>query len=272
MRHARSPRGPRARLAVLLGWTLASCQHGAPGAKLVDEPWRTSAAGRIALTGDLGVGNDHLVDSTLEVEDPNFAVDTVELSGDLKGVFAGGLGVEYFLLDDFSLNLGAEYRVFEPDVSVDEFSFGKMSQLEYFLTARYLLPVRWLKNERLRPFVMSKLAYIPSVNFDLETSFDLPDPLNDITLTSPYRGGSYWSLAAGAGLAYQFADSFVGRIGVLYEWALTDSSATIPTSRTNSTGDPTIDEFLDDVFDELEFDVTLQPRGWVAYVGFLWYP
>jgi hypothetical protein len=110
------------------------------------------------------------------------------------------------------------------------------------------------------------------VEFNLKTSFELPDPLNDITLTSPYRGGEYWSLAAGTGLAYQFADSFVGRLGVMYEWALGESQATIPTSRDNSTGNPTIDEFLDGIFEELDFDVSLEPRGWVAYVGLVWFP
>lgn len=272
MRHDRSPRRSWSRAAILALPAFASCHNGVPGAELVDEPWRTSAAGRIALTSDLGVGNKHAVSSTLEVQDPNFPVETVSLAGELDGVFAGGLGVEYFVFDDVSLNLGAEYRVFDPDVSVDEFSFGTMEQFEYFLTLRYLLPVRWLDSERLRPFVMTKLAYIPSVDFDLTTAFDLPDPLNDLVLTSPYSGGAYWSLALGAGLAYQFADSFVGRLGVVYEWAITQSMESIPTDRTNSTGNPTIDEFLDGVFQDLEFEVTLEPRGLVAYVGLLWYP
>lgn len=235
------------------------------------EPWQSSRAGNIGPLVALGVGSGYRVDSKIEVLDPNFPVEPTELSGDLKGVFGGALGLEWYFVDDLSLFGGAEYRVFDPELDDDVFEFGRISELEYFLGLRYLLPVRWLPSERLRPFVQTKLAFVPSIDFDLTTHFDLPDPLSDIDLLSAFRGSSYFTLGAGGGLAYELQENLIARLGIFYEWSLADTTDVVPTERSGSTGDPTLDDFLDGVFEDLQLDVELEPRGWVAYLGFSYF-
>jgi hypothetical protein len=264
-------RPPRSRAGLLLVLALASCRGGGPARPQVEEPWQSTRAGNFGVAANLGVASGYQVDSTIQVQDPNFPVDETVLHGDLEGVFGGALGVEYYVVDDVALFAGAELRVFDPDLQDDVFSFGRIDQLEYYLGARYLLPMRWLENERLRPYLATKAAFIPSVDFDMTTRFELPDPLNDIQLLSPYRGSSYFTVAAGGGLAYEFQRNLIGRLGFYYEWALGDSSDVVPTERTTSTGDPTLDDFLDGVFEDLQLDVSLEPQGWIAFVGFTYY-
>ena len=260
------------RAGALLLVLLASCSAPAPVSRAqVEEPWTSSRAGNFGVTANLGLASGYEVDSTVEVQNPNFPVEETRLSGDLEGVFGAAFGVEYFVADDLSLFAGAELRVFDPELEDDVFEFGRIDQLEYYLGARYLLPFRWLRNERLRPFLATKAAYVPSVDFDLTTSFALPEPLNDIQLASPFRGSAYVSLAAGGGLAYELRRNLVARLGVYYEWALGDTSDVVPTERTSSTGDPAIDEFLDGVFQELQLDVSLEPQGWIAFGGITLY-
>jgi hypothetical protein len=274
MPHRPSPRaaGRRAFIALSVLLALAACRGRGPHSTTrVDEPWRSSRAGNFGLAGNLGVASGYEVSSTIEVLDPNFPVEATQLAGDLEGVFGGALGVEYYLFDDIALVAGAEYRVFDPMLEDDVFQFGTIEQFEYYLGAHYLLPMRWLPSERQRPYLATKAAYVPSVEYDLTTRFDLPDPLNDIELLSPYRGSSYVTLAAGAGLAYEFQRTLVGRLGYYYEGSLGETSDTVPTERISSTGDPTIDDFLDSVFEELQLDVSLDPQGWIAFVGLTYY-
>lgn len=265
------PRPTRVHLLVLAA--LSACQGGgARAVTRVDEPWQSARAGNLGLAANLGIASGYEVSSSIEVQDPNFPVEETLLEGDLEGVFGGALGFEYNVVDDLALLAGFEYRVFDPELEDDVFEFGTIEQFEYYLGARYLLPVRWLPSERLRPWLAAKAAYIPSVEYDLTTRFELPDPLNDIELYSPYRGSSYFTLAAGAGLAYELRRDLIGRLGFYYEWSLGESSDVVPTERAGSTGDPVLDEFLDGVFQDLQLDVSLEPEGWIAFVGLTWYP
>jgi len=256
-------------IALALVWFLSACGAGGPplARELVDEPWRATRRGSWGPLLELGLRTGYEVDSEVEVVDANFG-EPAFLHGDLEGLFGAGLGLEYFVLDDVSLVAGAELRQFEPHIEDDVFQFDKISQVEYSLGLRYVLPMRLLRGGRLRPYLQTKLAYIPKVEYDMTTLFELPDPLDDVVLVSPYRGSSYTTLAAGAGLTYQLRDDLIGRLGFFYEWAQSRSTDRVPSLRRNSSGN----DFIDDTLDLIEFDIDLEPEGWVAFLGFTYFP
>jgi hypothetical protein len=248
-------------LFLLVALALGSCQSAFVPSEY--EPWQSTQAGRVSVGGSLALGSGYEVDSVVAIGDSNFG-EPASIQGVMEGKFGAALSAEYFVVDDVSLFAGAELRVFEPDLGEDLISFGSIDQYELFMGGRWFLPTRWLESQRLRPFVHTKLAYIPAVNFDMTTTIPIPDPLNDAVLLSPYRGSSYWSLGAGGGLAYEFSSNWVGRLEFYYEWALAESSASgVPTSLQGTTGN----QFVDDIMNALEYDITIKPAGWLGFAS-----
>ncbi len=225
------------------------------------EPWRITRAGNFGVGLASALASDYEVDSVVAVRDANFG-EPAGINGKLLGTFGAALSAEYFIIDDLALFAGGEARVFEPDLGQDLISFGEIEQLEWFVGTRWFMPTRWLETQRLRPYLHMKLAYIPQVNFDMTTTLPFPEPLNDAVLLSPYRGSSYWTLGAGGGLAYQLSENVYARLAVFYEWALNESKASaVPSTLMGSTGNA----FVDNVMNSLEYDISLEPRGWIAF-------
>lgn len=224
------------------------------------EPWRNTRAGTTAAALSLGVGSGYKVDSTVTVVGANFG-EPSNLSGDMVGRYGFAFSGHYYFVDDWMLFVGAERRVFEPELGDDNISFGEASQNEFFLGTRYYLPMRFLESQRLRFFLQSKLAYIPKVEFDMTTRLEFDPPLNDAVLIAPYSGSDYWSLGAGAGLSYQFSQEVLVSWGFFYEWPLGLSKGRSTSELTQATGN----SFVDDILDGLQYDVEIEPEGWIAF-------
>lgn len=248
-------------VCIALCLMLSACQQ--LNAKPTEEPWRITQAGNFGIGASLGVASGYEVDSVVAIKDANFG-EPSSVHGVMEGKFGAALSAEYFPVDDVALFAGVETRMFEPDLGEDLISFGDIEQLEVFLGSRWFLPTRWLDSQRLRPFLHAKLAYIPAVDFDMTTRIPFPDPLNDAVMISPYRGSSYWTMGAGGGLAYQLSEHWYARGAFFYEWAMSESSASsVPSSLQGTTGN----DFVDGIMDSLEYDISLEPQGWIAFFG-----
>lgn len=239
---------------------LGSCRSAVP--ELQNEPWRITRQGSVGLTGDLGVASGYEVESTVGIVDANFG-EPSRVDGDLEGKFGGRLGAEYFALDDLSLFAGAETRVFEPDIGEDLIQFGDITTYELCLGTRWFLPVRLLESGRLRPFLHGKLAWIPKVEYDMTTRLPFDEPLEDAVMVAPYSGSSYWTAGAGGGLAYQATDHLYAHLSFFYEWPLGETSGRSTSELVQSTGN----DFVDDILDGLQYDTTMKPEGWIAFLG-----
>ena len=223
---------------------------------------QATQAGTFAVSLLAGVATGYTVDSTLDVVDANFG-GTTYLSGDLIGTYGLGLRAEYFMRDDWMLFIGGEQRVFQPDLGEDLVRFGEATQIETFLGTRYYLPWRALKNRRLRTFLQAKLAYIPRVEFDMTTRLPFDPPLEDGVLQSQFKGDEYWTMAAGAGLAYELTPAWMLSLGFFYEWPLGTSDGRADATLAQSTGNA----FVDNILSALEYDVSLEPQGWIAFLN-----
>ncbi len=256
------PFSPFPATCALLGALLfSSCSSVVP--ELENEPWRLTRQGSLGVTGTLGIASGYEVDSTVGIVDANFG-EPSSIHGDLIGTFGAGLGAEYFVFDDLSLFAGAELRMFEPDIGEELITFGDITTYEYSLGTRYFLPVRLLESGRLRPFLQGKVAWIPTVEFDMTTRLPFDEPLQDAVLVAPFSGSSYWSVGAGGGLAYQVTDDLYAHLSIFYEWAR-DKSAGRSTSALTQL---TTNDFVDNILDGLQYDTTMEPEGWIAFLGF----
>ncbi len=208
-----------------------------------------------------GVATGYQVDSTIKIVNANFGSDT-HLTGDMIGRFGLGLRGEYFVADDWMLFLGGEQRIFKPDLGDDLITFGEASQIEFSVGSRYYLPWRMLDNRRLRGYLQTKLAYIPKVEFEMTSRLPFDPPLEDGILISQFEGSSYWSLAAGGGLSYELNKDWLVSLGFFYEWPLSTSDGVTGAELAQTTGNA----FVDDILRALEYDVELQPEGWIAFL------
>jgi hypothetical protein len=226
------------------------------------EPWRTTRAGTKAVTLLTGVASDYEVDSTVTIANANFG-EPSHLHGEMIGRYGFGLRGEYFVMDDWMLFLGGEQRIFEPDLGEELITFSESSQLEYFFGTRWFLPWRFLESQRLRAFLQAKVAYIPQVEFEMTTTLPFDPPLNDAVLVSPFKGGEYWSIGAGGGLAYQLDEAWMLSLGFFYEWPLTHSKGRAGSRLTQTTGN----DFVDNIMNSLEYDIEIEPQGWIAFLN-----
>jgi len=232
---------------------------------LVDEPWRVTRRGSTGIAGFSGLFSGYEIDSTIQIVDPNFPTDPIDLGGDGKGILDLGLGLEHYIWDDLSLTVGAELRVIEPSLVDSAFDLDTLQQREYFTSLRYVLPVRLLESGRLRPYVQAKFAYIPEINFDISTvlAFSEFGQFEDVVLAAAFDGDSYYTLAVGGGLIYQLRDNLVARFGFFYEFAGDLSEGIVDADPQNSSGN----SFIDDSLEELQFGVEIEPSGWIAFGG-----
>jgi hypothetical protein len=228
--------------------------------ELRHEPWNVTRAGTVGLATQISVFTDYQVDSTVEFVGANFG-EPYQLSGEMIGRFGAGQRVEWYPVDDLSLFIGGEYRVFKPDLASDFITIGEASQTEFFLGSRWYLPLRFLESQRLRAFLHAKLAYIPVVEFEMTTRIPFPNS-PDAILLSPYSGSEYWSFGAGGGLSYQLSYHWLMNMGFFYEWPITYSTGRSGSELVQGTGDP----FVDDLLSAIEYDVEIKPYGWIGLV------
>ncbi|MAF67589.1 MAG: hypothetical protein CMJ84_18280 [Planctomycetes bacterium] len=236
---------------------------------LVDEPWRLTRRGATGIAGFSGLFSGYDIDTSVTLINPNFPTDPIEMAGAGKGILDPGLGLEHFLLDDLSVTIGAELRILEPALVDSSFDLDTIHQLEYFTSLRYILPARFLKTDRLRPFVQAKFAYIPEISLDISTVLEFSEfgQFDDVVLAAPFDGDSYYTLSVGAGFIYQLRDNLVARFGFFYEMPGDVSEGLVDAEPQNSSGN----EFIDDSLDGLQFDVEIEPAGWIAFGGLTWF-
>ncbi len=236
---------------------------------LVDEPWRVTRRGSTGIAGFSGLFSGYEIDSSIQIIDPNFPTDPIDLGGDGKGILDLGLGLEHYIWDDLSLTVGAELRMLEPALADSDFELDTLQQLEYFTSLRYVLPLRLLESGRLRPYVQAKFAYIPEVNLDISTvlAFSEFGQFEDVVLAAAFDGDSYYTLALGGGLIYQLRDNLVARFGFFYEFAGDISEGIVDADPQNSSGN----SFIDGSLEDLRFSVELEPSGWIAFGGLTWF-
>ncbi|MDP6538628.1 MAG: hypothetical protein QF903_10390 [Planctomycetota bacterium] len=256
---------------VLLALLASSCQGVSIPLErdLVDEPWRVTRRGSTGIAAFSGLFAGFDLDSSITLVDPNFPTDPIDMTGDGKGVLDPGLGLEHFLLDDLSVTVGAELRVVEPALVESDFDLDTIHQLEYFTSLRYILPARMLRSDRLRPFIQAKFAYIPQISLDISTVLEFSEfgQFDDVVLAAAFDGDSYYTLSVGAGLIYQLRDNLVARFGFFYEVPQDTSTGIVDADPQNSSGN----EFIDDSLDGLQFDVEIEPAGWIAIGGLTWF-
>ena len=110
--------------------------------------------------------------------------------------------------------------------------------------------------------MQGKLAYIPEVEFTMTTRLPFDPPLNDAILVSPYSGSAYWSIGAGGGLSYQWTEEWTLNLGFFYEWPLSKSKGRSGADLVQSTGNA----FVDNIMNALEYDIEIEPEGWIAFL------
>jgi hypothetical protein len=148
----------------------------------------------------------------------NFGPVEFDVETQMKGTLGLVGGVEVFLADDASLQMGMDYRRFKPE-PMDPFEFSELGVLEYFLATRWTIPHALFGQERLRPFLEAKLAVRPKTEFASKVALIPGAPPAEFL----FEGSPSWSLGLAAGLSYQLRDNLVGHFRLLYEWPLTES-------------------------------------------------
>ncbi len=225
--------------------------------------WPTTEAGQHTLAETFGVGSVYEVDSTIQILDTNFSTEASEVHGDMKGRIGLGVQAEYFPVNDYALFYGVEYRAFEPTINNDLFDFGQASQTELYLGNRYYLPWGFHGlGSSFRPFLQAKFAYIPAVRFNMVTRIPL-GATGEAVLESPFRGSPYWTFAAGTGLAYLVSEDLSISLGVFYELPLSKSSGISDARLIKGSGN----DFIDNILDQLQFEVELEPFGWIGFLN-----
>lgn len=211
-------RGPyRAGIPLLL--LIASLLAGCSAVQPLEEPaWEVHRAGSVGLMGRFAVWDDFEAITHMEGE-TNFGPVEFDVETVLTGTLGLVGGAEVFIADDVSLQVGVDYRRFEPE-PMPPFEFSEIDALEYFLATRWTIPYPLFGVERLRSFVELKLALRPKTNF--EANFGIAP--NTPPLVFSFDGSSSWSVGLGAGLSYQFRDNLIGHFQLLYEWPLTETT------------------------------------------------
>lgn len=255
-----SPRRSRL-LAAVLGF---ACASGCATTLTTDDsgdPWQVTEAGRWSVGATTGVGSIYDVDAQVGVVDTNFGA-PASIGGDIEGKLGLGVQAEYFAAKDWMLFLGTEYRLYDPELEDELIQFDTAQQFELFLGTRWYLPWRFLESRRLRLFVQGKLAWIPRVEFDLETRLPFPPPLSDAVLIAPFQGSDYWSLGFGGGGSYRLADAWTLSLSIYYEWALSASKGRSTSELVQASGNA----FVDDLLDGLQYDVEIEPYGLIGFL------
>jgi len=226
------------------------------------DPWQTTDAGRWSVAATTGAGSLYDVDAKVGVVDSNFGA-PASIGGDIEGKLGLGVQAEVFAAKDWMVFLGTEYRLYDPKLDDELVQFDTGQQFELFLGTRWYLPWRFLANRRLRVFLQGKLAWIPRVDFDLETRLPFSDPLNDALLVAPFEGSDYWSLGFGGGASYRLADAWTLSLSLYYEWALSSSKGRSTADLVQATGNT----FVDDLLDGLQYDVEVEPYGLIGFLS-----
>lgn len=224
----------------------------APGCFLVrplEEPaWAAHRAGSVGLIGRFGVWDDFQATGHMEAE-TNFGPIEFDVETRLKGTLGLVSGAQVFLADDVSLQVGVDYKRFQPE-PMEPFEFSEMGVLDYFLATRWTIPYALFGQERLRPFVEGRLGLRPETAFESRVGLIPGSP----PATFLFEGGPSWGVGLAAGLSYQLRDNLVGHFCLIYEWPLTESDDWVSL------------EFIPG-FDPLLLDTELESRGMMALIG-----
>lgn len=227
----------------------------APSCRLPDlerPAWSHARAGAVAGFVDAGLWNEHTAKSVITF-DSNFGAQEQKLDTEIVGRFGTALGGEVFLSDDWSLRLGYEYRMFEPE-DTEGFLFDTITTEEIFLAGRWRAPAFGVQ-ERWRPFLEARLAYMPSMQFDAAvdlSSIDQPNP------EYSFDGSPSWNGGLAAGLELQARDDLVFSIQLRHEFPL------------EATEDRVNLEFVPGF--EVDLDTSIEPEGTILLVGLTWFP
>ena len=214
-----SMRGPyNAGIALVGACLIAGCSTVQP---LQEPAWAAHKEGSVGLLGRFAVWDDFHATAHMEGE-TNFGPLEFDVETQLTGTLGLVGGAEVFMADDVSLQVGMEYRRFEPE-PMDPFEFSELGVFEYFLATRWTVPHSLFGVERLRPYVEAKLAVRPETRFESKMNLIPGSP----PLVFGFDGSPSWSMGLGAGLSYQFRDNLVGHFQLLYEWPLTESDALV---------------------------------------------
>jgi len=242
--------------ASLLPWLLSLACLGSCKvplhAPLKREPWALSRAGSTGAIARLGLWTDYEVDSTISSANTNPPFEA-RLNKALMGRFGLALGVEHFLWDDVSVLAGGDLRVFDPqDIGNDAVRFERISEIEWFLALRTILPWRWLKEGRLRSFAEVKLAWLPNLAFDSQMFPNTPD----ITVGFDFEGSPIWTAGVSTGLLYQLSDHWVAQLSAVWEVPLGSSQDETEISLFGGTAD---------------FLTEIEPGGLIVLTGLSYY-
>lgn len=227
-----------------------SCQIKAP---LEEGAWAHLRPGEVGWTGRFGVHNDHLAETTISL-DTNFGFTEVDMETELEGELGLALGVEAFIDECWSLVVGYEHRSLAPG-ETPGFIFKTVTSQEWFIGARWHTPWTFGEDDRWRPVIEAKFAFLPETRFDAEVD------LSSINQPNPeyrFAGSSYWNFALAAGLEYQATPSLVWHGAIYHEVPLSN-----PTDLVHLEFIPGFDV---DLLTEIE------PAGTMVMFGFTWIP
>lgn len=220
------------------------------GRALDGAPWSQQKAGSCAWYFSPGIWNKHSAESTITIVGANFG-EPVQIEADLIGELSLAAGGEYFLSEDWSLLFGFDHRQFAPE-GTPGFIFDTVTSQEWVLGARWHLPHLFGAGGRWRPFLQSKLSYVPSTEFDAEMELvGFPNPAYE------FNGSSYWNAGLAAGVEYQIGNGCVFQASLMHE---------VPLGTTEDQRDL---EFIPGFIVPLHTEI--EPSGTTLMVGLSWF-
>lgn len=178
-------------------------------------PWSHQVAGACAWYVSPGLWNHHTAESTITLIGANFG-DPVTIEARLVGELSVALGGEYFLSEDWSVLFGFDHRQMAP-TDTPGFIFDTVTSDEWALGARWHMPYPFGPAGRWRPFLQTKLSYVPSTEFSAEVDLDTPPYPNP---KYEFNGSSYWNAGLAVGVEYQVGPGLVFQASLMHEIAL----------------------------------------------------
>lgn len=227
------------------------------------KPWSEPRAGTTRGLLSLSLFSDFSADvvSTLA------GSPEVPMEVGMLGKFGLILGRESYLTEEVSLVYGLDYRFLKPEKPVgvggvdfsDYFAFGDVHYMEAFLGLR----LSWdpLGNDRMRPYLLSKFAYVPSVKSPSTILFGEQPGSFIQNAEFTFEGSPYWNYGVGAGIQYEISPRVTLHVGGIYEWPMDPSEDVVDVTATSNDGS----------FDIIvPTAISMEPEGWIFLGGLTW--
>ena len=226
------------------------------------KPWSEPRAGTTRGLLTLGLFSVYSADVV-----STFGTEDVPMKIDMLGKFGLLLGRESHITDEVSVIYGLDYRFLAPgkpkgagglDIA-QYFEFQDVNYLEGFIGARW----NWdpLGNDRLRPYLLTKFGYVPSVKSNSTILYgDIPGSvIQDAQFD--FAGSAYWNFGLGAGLQYELSEHAILHFGSIYEWPLSPSEDVVDVTLRMEDGTP---------WPPAPVATTMEPEGWMLTGGLTW--